>query len=120
MNREVFVEAIKRFVRDAAVEDTIANLRNPPGGSVPLRERACSDWYNGLRAEDADNVNHVIATAVHQSLFGLLAVLDGVRTIDNEGRRFELSYVGSERIVLNDREAIGLHDLLNAKSIAVV
>ncbi|MCA1523818.1 MULTISPECIES: hypothetical protein [Bradyrhizobium] len=115
MNRETFVEAIKRCVVDAAIEDTIANLRSPPGRSVPLQERARSDWYNGLRAEEADNVNRVIAAAVHQSLFGLLAVLDGARIIDDEGGRFELSYVGSTRVVLNDRQAIGLHDLLNAK-----
>ncbi|MCA1386244.1 MULTISPECIES: hypothetical protein [Bradyrhizobium] len=114
MNSQEFVEAIKRYVKDAAIEDTIAGLKNPPGRSVPLRERACSDWYNGLRPEDADNVNRVIATSVHQALFGLLAVLDGVRTIDDEAGRFELTYVGAKRILLNDQQAIGLHDLLNA------
>ena len=34
MNSQEFVEAIKRHVMDAAVEDTIANLRNPPGRRV--------------------------------------------------------------------------------------
>jgi hypothetical protein len=34
MNSETFVEAVERYVRDAAIEDTIANLKNPPGRHV--------------------------------------------------------------------------------------
>ncbi|MHC2621293.1 hypothetical protein ACVIW2_003325 [Bradyrhizobium huanghuaihaiense] len=114
MNSQEFVEAIKRYVGDAAIEDTVALLKNPPGRNVPREQRVRSEWYKSLRAGDADNVNGVIATAVHQTLFGLLAVLDGVRSVDNEGGRFELTYVGSTRVVLNDQQAISLHDLLNA------
>ena len=116
MNSEKFVEAVRRHVGDAAIEDTIANLKNPPGRRVPLEERARSDWYNALSPEDAKHVNSIIATAVHESLFGLLAVLDGARTIDDEGGRFELAYFTDQRVVLNDPQAIGLHDLLNGSS----
>lgn len=116
MNSEDFVEALKLHVRDAAVEDTIANLKRPPGRRVPAPERGRSDWYNALSAEEADHVNSVIATAVHETLFGLLAVLDGARTIDDEGGRFELTYVADQRVVLNDPQATGLHELLNASN----
>lgn len=116
MNSEDCVEALKRHVRDAAIEDTIANLKQPPGRRVSPQERGRSDWYNALSAEEAEHVNSVIATAVHETLFGLLAVLDGVRTIDNEGGRFELAYVADQRVVLNDPQAIGLHELLNASN----
>ncbi|MBR0757293.1 hypothetical protein JQ604_34370 [Bradyrhizobium jicamae] len=114
MTSNEFVEALKRHVRDAAIEDTIANLKNPPGRGVSLQVRALSEWYNALSAEEAKLVNDVIATGVHATLFGLLAVLDGARTIDHDGGRFELVYVADERVVLNDPQAIDLHDLLNA------
>ena len=114
MNSQEFVEAIKRHGMDAAVEDTIANLRNPPGRRVPPQERARSDWYNGLSDAEVAQVNSVISTAVHEGIFGLLAVLDGARTVDDEKGLFELTYVGSQRVLLNNPQAIGLHDLLNA------
>ena len=116
MNGPDFVEALKRHVRDSAMEDTIANLKSPPGRRVPPQERKRSDWYNGLSDEEAAHVNSVIATSVHEALFGLLAVLDGARTIDDEGGRFELTYVADKRVPLNDPQAIGLHDLLNASN----
>lgn len=116
MNSEDFVEALKRHVRDAAIEDTIANLKQPPGRRVPPQERVRSNWYNALSPEEVEHVNSVIATAVHETLFGLLAVLDGARTIDDQGGRFELTYVADQRVVLNDPQAIGLHELLNASN----
>lgn len=114
MNSEEFVNALKRYVRDAAIEGTIANLKQPPGRRVSSKERTRSDWYNALPAEGAMQVNSIIATAVHETLFGLLAVIDGARTIDDARGRFELSYLADQRIILNDPQAIGLHDLLNA------
>jgi hypothetical protein len=114
LNSEQFVEALKRHVRDAAIADTIAMLKDPPGRRVQSRQRKQSDWYNGLSAEGADHVNGAIAEAAHAALFGILAVIDGARKIDNEGGRFELIYVENQPVVLNDRDSIGLHDLLNA------
>ena len=115
MNSEEFVEAIKLYVMDAAVESTIQNLKDPPGKGVPAGERARSDWYNALAEKELDHVNAVISTAVHGALFGLFAVLDGVRTIDHEKGRFELYYVGEQRVLLNSPDALmDLHDRLNA------
>src|SRR5688572_12326097 len=117
MDSAEFIQAIKRYVRNAAVEDTITNLKRPPGRRVlpPIRER--SIWYNQLSAADAEHVNSVISTAVHGALFGVLAVLDGARAVedgDNKGH-FELSYVGKQKVLLNDPKCIGLHDLFNAE-----
>jgi hypothetical protein len=114
MNSEEFVEALKRHVRDAATEGTISNLKHPPGRGVPPQERARSTWYNGLSAIEADYVNEMIAEAAHHTLFGFLVVLDGDRLIDDERGRFELTYVTDRRVLLNDPQEIGLHDLLNA------
>lgn len=116
MNSHDFVKAVKRYVRDAAIEDTIANLKNPPGRRVPPQERVRSDWYNGLSDAEAAHVNSVIATAVHEGLFGFLATLDGARTVAEGQGRFELAYVADQRVLLNDPQAIGLHELLNASN----
>ena len=89
MNSQEFVRAVERYVRDAAIEDTITNLKAPPGRRVPVEVRARSDWYNGLPDADAAHVNSVVATAVHAALFGLLAALDGARTMGGAAlRRF--------------------------------
>jgi hypothetical protein len=113
MNSRDFVEALKRHVGDAAIEGTIA-IKHVPGRGARPKERARSDWYNGLSATEADHVNDAIATAVHATLFGLLVVLDGDRLIDDKRGQFELAYVTDQRVLLNDPEEIGLHDLLNA------
>lgn len=115
MTSEDFVTAISHFVKDAAIEDTIANLKSPPGRRVPPAERIRSDWYSALPAADAAQVDGIISVAVYEAVFGLLAVLDGARTVDGGVGRFELSYLGPNgRVLLNDPQAIGLHDLLSA------
>ena len=116
MNSQHFIEAIKHYIRDAAVVDTITNLRSPPGRRVSPEEQARSDWYSSLSATEADHVNSVIAAAVHEGLFGLLAAIDGARTIDDGRGKFELFYVANQRVLLNEPRAIGLHDLLNAST----
>lgn len=116
MTSQDFVEAIKRYVKDAAIEDTIANLKNPPGRRISTQERARSDWYNSLSAEEVSHVHSVVATAVHEGLFGLLAVLDGARTIDDAKGQFELMYVSDQQVLLNDPQSVGLHDLMNASN----
>lgn len=115
MDSEGFVDAIKHHVGDAAVEDTITNLKHPPGRKVSLKKRILSEWYNGLSTEETGHVNDVIANAVHAALFGFFAVLDGERKIENEGGRFELAFLADQRVLLNPQE-IGLHDLLNASN----
>jgi len=111
MDSKDFVAAIECNVRSAAIEDTIANLKEPPGRRVLPEVRARSDWYNGLSEESAAYVNSAIATAVHAAIFGVLAALDGARKIvDGEGH-FELTYVADERVLLNP-QSINLYELL--------
>ena len=52
MDSQEFAEAIKRYVMDATIDDTIANLKNPPGRNVPLPALACGlvKWLAGVRS----------------------------------------------------------------------
>lgn len=114
MNSHDFVAAIERHVRDAAICDTLSNLKAPPGRRLPQDIRTRSEWYNQLSESDTVQVNSVISSAVHAALFGFLAALDGARTIDDGTGHFELSYVvDTDRVLLNP-PTIDLHDLLNS------
>ncbi len=117
MNNEEFVEALKRYVRDAATEDVISKLKNPPGRRILPQVKVISEWYNNLPEEDITNINSVIASTANEVLFGILAVLDGVRVIDEEKGQLELIYTTADKsILLNDPLKIGLHDLLNSSN----
>lgn len=117
MNSEYFVDALKHCVRDAAVEDTISKLKSPPGRRILPQAKALSEWYNDLSEENISNINTIISLTAHDVLFGVLAVLDGVRVIDEEKGQLELIYKTSEHdVILNDPSEIGLHELLNAEN----
>lgn len=63
-------------------------------------------------------VMEVARDAAHGAVFGLLAVLDGVRAIEGLGPKglLRLIYVSpdGEETVLNDEAGEELHDLLNS------
>ena len=115
MNSEEFVLAVERHVVDAALVDTIAALKAPPGRGVTAAERAVSNWYNGLPTGDVEFVHQIIDSAVREAVFGFLAVLDGARNVDQGLGSFELIYAApGVRNLLNDPALIGLHDIFNA------
>lgn len=114
MNAEEFVKAIRVDVMRSAVDDTIKNLLAPPGRQPAPEHVALSEWYVGLEERDRDMVRGVLAEASHAAVFGLLAVLDGVRRIDpaQPPGDLELWYARLEkRTKLNG----DLHDLLNSE-----
>jgi hypothetical protein len=113
MDTELFVSAIRRHVRDAAVEDLINKLKRPPGRRVPPAKKAKTDWFNALSDSDAAHVKQVVEDAVDEAIFGMFAVLDGSRTICDG--RFDLTYAGEKRVLLNDPDKIGLNEVFNAK-----
>lgn len=117
MNNETFIDALRHYVRDAAVEDVISKLKSPPGRRVLPQAKILSEWYNNLSEENSTNVDAIIALTAHEVLFGVLAVLDGVRVIDEEKGQLELTYkTPSDRVMLNDPSEISLHELLNSSS----
>lgn len=117
MNSEDFIAVIKHIVRDAAIEDTIDNLEQPPGRKVSDKDKELSDWFNSLSTDDKDMVNHVIAKSIDHSLFGLFCVIDGVRAIENGNNKgkLKLIYDSKEQVVLNDGDKIGLHELYKSE-----
>lgn len=117
MNSEQFISAIKKVVRECAIEDTVENLEDPPGRKAPEAEKLRSDWFNGLAEDERSMVESIVSDAVDEALFGLLSVIDGARAIeDGEDKgRLALIYKGLNEELLNDPDKIGLHDLYNVK-----
>jgi hypothetical protein len=116
MNSEQFVSVIKGVVIDSTTKSTLSILANPPGRRPNPELLKKSDWYKTLSDQDKKMVESVIAGAVHQAVFGMFAVIDGVRVIDEGPTKadLELFYVkDGERVRLNSPGEEPLHDILN-------
>lgn len=113
MDSKDFVRVIKKVVRDAAIEDCLEMLEQPPGRrpSQHLRERA--EWYKSLNLDERRYLADVVSSAVDGAVFGFLCVLDGVRVVESGDRQgtFELRYVKKEATILVGEDLEMLHDL---------
>ena len=115
MDAERFVAAVREHVMDSAVEETISVFVSPPGRQPAPELVALSQWYLGLAPDDRVMVGRALAEASHGAVFGLFAVLDGCRRIDDEKTpcEFQLWYEGRDgRVLLNGV----LHEILNSES----
>jgi len=112
MNPSGFVAAIKRYVRDSAVDATLEQLQRPAGRKPHARLVAQSNWYNAQSKRDQEMLREIIREAADHTAFGFLCVLDGVRAIENNPKgSLVLQYLSPEGevTVLNAREL--LHEL---------
>jgi hypothetical protein len=114
MNAEEFVDAVRTSVMFGSVDGTIALLTEPPGRNPAPELLAISRWYLALGAHDRDMLRRALAVASHGAVFGVFAVLDGARRIDDEERaaEFQLWYDGAKGRQLLSGD---LHDLLNSQ-----
>jgi len=114
MTPESFVRAVEAHVGIPAVESVVENLVNPPGRVPRPEDRELSAWYAGLSELDRERIISLIGKGAHAAIFGVLAVLDGVRTVDDEASTFELVHVSTKRTLLNP-PAICLHEELRSE-----
>jgi hypothetical protein len=84
MTPETFISSIKTDVHDSSVRGVIETLQHPAGRKPPQRVVELSQWFHSLSSSDRVRVEQVIQLAVHNGIFGLLAILDGVRTIEKD------------------------------------
>ena len=116
MDTELFVENIRKYVRDRGVDYIEADLVKQPNRHKPKGLVALHNWYLTLPVEDRPHVRNLIEYATHASVFHFLAVLDGVKTLEREGEKgdFELYFVKHGKSVrINDPAKEFLHDLFN-------
>ena len=114
MKSEEFTQRVRKAVYEPSVQSTLGVLQKPPGRKPSESLVALSQWFNQLPDDERKRVEGVIQLATRQAVFGMLTVLDGVRSIneaDEEGR-LELHYIDAgQPTLLNDPEAVPMHDL---------
>lgn len=118
MNSTEFVDAIKRAVRDVAVDGLVKRYSDPPGRAPRKELLETSKWYNSLDPRDQVMVKRVIEDSVDSALFGIFSVLDGVRALEFDPKargEFKLYWTkGQDQVLLNDFDDEFLHELYNS------
>lgn len=114
MTSAEFVRRIQIAVYAPTIEDTLSLLTRPPGRKPAEVLVELSKWFNQLSASDREQVRQTIQLAAHGAVFGMLCVLDGVRSIRDSDETGSLSLryeseTGS--IPLNGPTGEMLHDL---------
>ena len=115
MTPKSFINALRRTVLNAAVTGTLAILQQPPGKRPATDLTKTAKWFRGLSIEEQEFASNIARLAVHQAVFGFLAVIDGVRLIDDKAPlgRFELRFIrGEDSFLINPTDGEELHDLL--------
>jgi hypothetical protein len=95
MTSEGFTKALKEQASDAAIRITLQNLRRAPG-KRPIADLVMrSNWFAKLSLNDQEMIGEVVREAAKSAVFGVLAVLDGSRAVEDSQEKgsFELFYV---------------------------
>ena len=111
MTKETFIEKLKGAVIPMATTGLLSNIEKPPGRKPDAKTLQLSEWLNSLSDVDRQNVEEMIKQATAECLFGVCAVLDGVRVVDENTDHFELNridYSGKEEALSG---ALDYHDL---------
>jgi hypothetical protein len=104
-----FVDAVHAAVYRTAVDGVIRLLRQPPGRRPRQDIADLSGWFNELSEADQDSVREVVRLSVDQAVFGMLAALDGSRSL---GADADLSLREGELNLTADHD---LHDIFRSR-----
>ncbi len=114
MTAEDFVATLKANASEAAVQDVLAILRKPPGKRPAPSAVELAAWFSGLTDTDKNYLERLMRMTAEAAVFGVLAIIDGVRSIEGMGEKgeFELCFKKRDgRLLLNGGDAGFLHDL---------
>lgn len=117
MTAEAFVAGIKSAVHDTATNDVIASVKAPSGRKPAPSLVQLSAWYNALGESHKAHVRAMVLQGVHAALFGVFAVIDGVRAIEDAAEKSEFTVVqnrGGVETTINPPPVL-LHDIYQAE-----
>jgi hypothetical protein len=120
MTPEEFVEALRRAALVAAVDGMEAILERPPGRRPKPELVDASNWYRSLSEHDRRVMRQVMIMTAYQTVFGVLAVLDGARVIEDDPQKGEFRIIykkGGKEWDLTEQNGSPLHELLNDEDV---
>ncbi|RMS15194.1 hypothetical protein [Pseudomonas coronafaciens] len=113
MTPQEFVDVIRLVVSDAAISDTIDVISSPPGRRPDKKLVEISEFYNQQDTAEKKHIEEIIKKSVEEAVFGFFCVLDGVRAIEDSGRKGELSLIYEGNMTTKLNGDANLHDLYN-------
>jgi len=99
MNQDEFTKRLRSVALDPAVDGVIGIVRAPPGRRPAQDLVELSRWFTTLSADDIGHVREMMELVAHQAVFGVLAILDGSRQVEEtQGPKghFELRHVTAD------------------------
>lgn len=111
MNTQEFVAAIRTYVQEQTVNGLVKTFTTPPGKRPRDLLIQVSEWRARLTSDEQKLFDGVIAESVRVALFGLFAVIDGARVVDEDVDRFLITALSHDggRTELNEDTAVDLH-----------
>jgi hypothetical protein len=110
VNAEEFVKGLQLVVYRRVVEDVPRIMANPPGRRPREELVQLSSWFNSLGDEDKERVKGVVRLTADHAVFDVLAVLDGVRMLDDN--HTELHLRTGDGVLLNEDHE--LHEIFRS------
>jgi hypothetical protein len=110
VNAEEFVKGLQLVVYRQVVKSVPRSMANPPGRRPREELVQLSSWFNSLSDEGKERVKSVVRLTADHAVFGVLAVLDGVRALDDN--HTELYLRTGDGTLLNEYPE--LHDIFRA------
>lgn len=114
MNRHEFVSAIASDVYEVAVRDTLHDLRDAPGRQPSPEQLKLQAWFAQSDETTRTIIASIISLACDHAVFGFLAILDGVRTVESVQPKGTLQLYfqkGGTTVPLNGWTERLLHDV---------
>jgi len=107
MNTAELLSLIDEHVKDATINDLIELFTSPPGRKPEKFLVDVAAWRSNLSDHDRELLDRVIAESVRAALFGLFAVVDGARVVDQTVERFVICAEDCDgrRVPINDTDS---------------
>jgi hypothetical protein len=96
MTPDEFVQAVYRSAYLDSVKAVVSVLESPPGQRPRAALMELSTWYKGLNELDRDAAERLIRFSADNAVFGILALIDGVRAVDDKQSRVQLTIEGTD------------------------
>ena len=118
MDQTTFVDLLRAVVLDGLSNDLARNWKEPPGRLRSDERSRRSQWVSQMSDDDRELLEAFGSEAARAALFGVLAVLDGARKVEDQSEgHLELRHVqaGEAQLLASsapDTTVPPLHELL--------